>query len=84
MMNFAPFTHVPRMPIEPFSLLPTIALAAVAAGLHVVGLVGFRRRDIGRGPRPRITQNRRTLLPGMPTLGHSNAERARDGVRLKG
>lgn len=47
MMSFAPFTHVPRMPVEPFSLLTTIALAAVAAGLHVVGLVGFRRRDIG-------------------------------------
>ncbi len=46
MMSFAPFTHVPRMPVEPFSLL-TIARAAVAAGLHVVGLVGFRRRDIG-------------------------------------
>jgi ABC-2 type transport system permease protein len=47
LMNLAPFTHVPRMPVEPFAWPPAIALTAVAAGLLLLGVVGFRRRDVG-------------------------------------
>jgi ABC-2 type transport system permease protein len=47
LMDLAPFTHVPRMPVEAFAWPPTIALTAVAAGLCIVGVLGFRRRDIG-------------------------------------
>ena len=47
LLDLAPFTHVPRMPVEAFALTPTLALVAVAAALCTVGVVGFRRRDIG-------------------------------------
>ena len=47
LMNLAPFTHVPRMPVEPFSWEPTIGLTVVALGLIGLGVAGHRRRDIG-------------------------------------
>lgn len=47
LMDTAPFVHVPRMPVEPFALEPTLWLLAVAVGLIVVGLAGYRRRDLG-------------------------------------
>ncbi len=47
LMNLGPFTHVPRMPVEPFSWEPTIWLSVVAFGLLAVGVAGHRRRDIG-------------------------------------
>jgi ABC-2 type transport system permease protein len=46
-MDVSPFTHVPRLPGGDFSAGPLLWLTAVAAGLIVVGLVGFRRRDVG-------------------------------------
>jgi ABC-2 type transport system permease protein len=46
-VDISPFQHVPAMPAEDFALGPLLALTAVAAGLTVVGLVGFRRRDAG-------------------------------------
>ena len=45
--NLAPFTHVPRMPVEQFAWTPTLWLCLVAAGSTGLGMVGFRRRDIG-------------------------------------
>ena len=47
LMNLAPFTHVPRMPVEQFAWTPTLWLCLVAAGSTGLGMVGFRRRDIG-------------------------------------
>ena len=46
-MDVSPFTHVPRLPGGDFSAGPLLWLTAVAAGLIAVGLVGFRRRDVG-------------------------------------
>jgi ABC-2 type transport system permease protein len=46
-MDVSPFTHVPRLPGGDFSAGPLLWLTAVAAGLMAVGLVGFRRRDVG-------------------------------------
>ena len=46
-MDISPFTHVPRLPGGDFSAGPLLWLTAVAAGLIAVGLVGFRRRDVG-------------------------------------
>ncbi len=47
LIDLAPFTHSPRMPVEPFSLPPVVGLLAVAAALLAAAYAGFRRRDIG-------------------------------------
>jgi ABC-2 type transport system permease protein len=46
--NLSPFEHVPQLPAASLTLLPLVAMSAVAAGLTLVGLIGLRRRDIGR------------------------------------
>ena len=45
-MDLSPFTHVPKIPGAAFTATPLLALAAVATLLIVLGLVGFRRRDV--------------------------------------
>ncbi len=45
--DISPFQHVPLLPAADFSIVPLVALTAVAAGLTAAGLVGLRRRDIG-------------------------------------
>jgi ABC-2 type transport system permease protein len=47
-LDISPFAHVPRLPGGSFSPTPLIALTAIAALLGAAGLVGLRRRDIGR------------------------------------
>ncbi|WP_412084511.1 ABC transporter permease [Streptomyces sp. 35M1] len=44
--NLSPFGHVPQLPAAPMAWTPLLALTAVAAGLIVLGLAGFRRRDL--------------------------------------
>jgi ABC-2 type transport system permease protein len=46
-MDVSPFTHVPKIPGTELTVTPLVTLTAVAALLITVGLVGFRRRDIG-------------------------------------
>jgi ABC-2 type transport system permease protein len=46
-MDISPFAHVPRMPGGDFAAAPLLWLTAIAAGLIAIGLVGFRRRDVG-------------------------------------
>lgn len=46
LLNLSPFEHVPQLPIDDLTALPLVILTAIAAGLVVVGLVGFRRRDL--------------------------------------
>ncbi|MFF2620718.1 ABC transporter permease [Oerskovia jenensis] len=45
--DLSPFTHVPQVPLDPFSAGPLLALAGVAAALVAVAYLGFRRRDLG-------------------------------------
>ncbi|MDF2847060.1 MAG: transporter permease [Oerskovia sp.] len=45
--DLSPFTHVPQVPLDPFSLGPVLALTGIAAALVAVSYVGFRRRDVG-------------------------------------
>ncbi len=45
-LDLSPFTHVPLLPAEDVEALPLLILLAVGVGLMVVGLTGFRRRDI--------------------------------------
>ena len=46
-LNLSPFTHAPRIPGEPLTAPPVLALLAVSGALFAAGFVGFRRRDIG-------------------------------------
>lgn len=44
--NVSPFTHTPAAPAASLDLQPLVILLAIAVGLLVIGLVGFRRRDV--------------------------------------
>jgi ABC-2 type transport system permease protein len=48
MLDLSPFTHVPKVLIGETAAPPLLGLLAVAIALTTVGLVGLRRRDIGR------------------------------------
>ena len=45
-MDISPYAHTPRLPGAAFSATPLVWLVVVTAALIVVGLVGFRRRDV--------------------------------------
>ena len=45
-IDLSPFTHVPAVPAAEFELLPIVVLTSLAVGLHAVGVLGFRRRDL--------------------------------------
>jgi ABC-2 type transport system permease protein len=47
-LNLSPFTHVPRLLLGQGATTPLIGLVAAASLLTAAGLVGFRRRDVGR------------------------------------
>jgi ABC-2 type transport system permease protein len=46
-IGLSPFTHVPAMPVEPFTAGPALTLTALAAALTVLAWWRFRERDIG-------------------------------------
>lgn len=48
LLDISPFTHVPTVLVGEMSLAPLIRLLGVAAALTIAGLVGLRRRDVGR------------------------------------
>lgn len=45
-MGISPFTHVPELPNESFTLLPLVILSLISVLLSMIGLYGFNRRDI--------------------------------------
>jgi ABC-2 type transport system permease protein len=45
-MDLSPYSHIPLLPAADPTVAPLIVLTAIAAALIVVGLVGFRRRDV--------------------------------------
>lgn len=49
LLDVSPYTHVPRVPAEPFTAGPVVWLASVALALAVVGFATFRRRDLAIG-----------------------------------
>lgn len=46
--DLSPFERIPQLPAASLTFLPLVVMAAVAAGLTLIGLIGLRRRDIGR------------------------------------
>ena len=45
-LDLSPFTHIPTVPAAELTALPLVALVAIGLGLLVVGVAGFRRRDL--------------------------------------
>ena len=48
LQDLSPFERVPQLPGAGLTLVPLLVISAIAAGLTLAGLVGLRRRDIGR------------------------------------
>ena len=48
-LDISPFTHIPRLPGSSFTATALVVLVVIAAVLAVIGLAGFRRRDIPVG-----------------------------------
>jgi ABC-2 type transport system permease protein len=46
LMDISPFQRTPRVPADGVSLVPVLAIAAVAAVLTAAGMAGFRHRDV--------------------------------------
>lgn len=46
LLDLSPFQHTPMLPITAGAWAPTLWLLVIGAGLSVVGLVGWRRRDL--------------------------------------
>jgi ABC-2 type transport system permease protein len=44
--NLSPFTHTPRLPASELTLLPLVVLTGVALVIILLGLWGFRRRNL--------------------------------------
>ncbi len=44
--GISPFHHLPKLPVEPFALAPTLTVSALALGLGALGVLGMRRRDL--------------------------------------
>ena len=45
-LNLSPFTHVPAVPAEEFTVSPLVVQLVAALGLVGLGLLAFRRRDL--------------------------------------
>lgn len=46
--NLSPFERVPQLPAASLTVRPLVVISAIAASFTLAGLVGVRRRDIGR------------------------------------
>jgi ABC-2 type transport system permease protein len=47
--TLSPFWHLPELPVEAFHPVPGVAELVLAAALVVLGLWGYRRRDVAAG-----------------------------------
>ena len=48
LQDLSPFERVPHLPAASLTIVPLAVMTAIAAGLTVIGLIGLRRRDMGR------------------------------------
>lgn len=44
--QLSPFGHIPEVPLEDVTFMPMFILSMIAAGISVIGFVGFRKRDM--------------------------------------
>ena len=48
LQNLSPFERVPQLPAASLTVMPLVVISAIATGFTLAGLVGLRRRDVGR------------------------------------
>jgi ABC-2 type transport system permease protein len=48
LQDLSPFERVPQLPAARLTVMPLVVISAIAAGFTLAGLVGLRRRDVGR------------------------------------
>jgi ABC-2 type transport system permease protein len=48
LQNLSPFERVPQLPAASLTVMPLVVISAIATGFTSAGLVGLRRRDVGR------------------------------------
>jgi len=48
LQNLSPFERVPQLPAASLTVMPLVVISAIAIGFTLAGLVGLRRRDVGR------------------------------------
>lgn len=46
LLDLSPYTHMPALPTGDMRWGPVLVELAVAAGLVLLGIIGFRRRDV--------------------------------------
>lgn len=46
-MSLTPFGNVPQLPVQEFTVVPLVVLTLIALVLAVIGVQGFKARDIG-------------------------------------
>ncbi|AXK31585.1 anibiotic ABC transporter [Streptomyces armeniacus] len=49
LIDISPYSHLPDLPAEPLTVMPLLAMTALAAALATAGVLGFRRRDLASG-----------------------------------
>jgi ABC-2 type transport system permease protein len=46
-IELSPFQHTPHVPAAPLAIAPLATMLAITVALGAVGIIGFRRRDVG-------------------------------------
>lgn len=46
MKDITPFNHIPNIPVDDFKLLPLVILTIIATMMCIIGIIGFKQRDL--------------------------------------
>ncbi len=46
MKDITPFNHIPNIPVDDFKLLPLVILTIITIMMCIIGIIGFKQRDL--------------------------------------